>query len=52
MIYDNDIDYKIKKNRTPKGDGNFNSLLTFPLTATLKKNRTPKGDGNYHTQTS
>ena len=37
----------IKKNRTPKGDGNCNIYNKFnTIFFKIKKNRTPKGDGN------
>ena len=39
--------YTIKKNRTPKGDGNNKVKYFFLYNAIkIKKNRTPKGDGN------
>ena len=37
---------RIKKNRTPKGDGNAGILILIVLIVLIKKNRTPKGDGN------
>ena len=42
----------IKKNRTPKGDGNV--VLEYAkhiLFLIIKKNRTPKGDGNFISNT-
>ena len=36
----------IKKNRTPKGDGNSSAKSSISLSQQIKKNRTPKGDGN------
>ena len=51
MIKENNYSYKvcrIKKDRTPRGDGNL--LLYSALTTTfygIKKDRTPRGDGNY-----
>ena len=39
--------FSIKKNRTPKGDGNQNGDTQLVKTVSwIKKNRTPKGDGN------
>ena len=38
---------KIKKDRTPKGDGNFLPFSLKPKSSKIiKKDRTPKGDGN------
>ena len=39
--------YKIKKNKTPKGDGNSSNFISIDLLLyKIKKNKTPKGDGN------
>ena len=39
--------FYVKKEITPRGDGNVNPSLAFKTFALVKKEITPRGDGNY-----